>query len=539
MQRLRNSPANLRLGGALDGLLEHPPRTFHEALQLVLLVSTVLGTVNFGRLDVALGPFLCRDLDGGTLAWSEALDLMRNFFIIIEEEILHFDARVIVGGMGRKNEAQADRFAMLAMETTDSLNLPLPQLTLRFHAAQDPRLLEKGYDVIANGKTFPMLYNDDVNVPAVENAFSIDRETAEQYLPFGCGEYMIEHRSCGTPNAIINLQRCVESAIHHGRCLRTGKIIGPDYGGLETQPSFEDVWSAYTRTVDYFLDALIKGQDSIYKTVGKTCPYSLVSMLYDDCLAKGRPIFSGGIRLLGGTNETYGNTNAADSLGAIQELVFHRPACTGQELVDALRDDWKGHELMRKKFKAAPKYGNDDDVADSMSARVHDHICAATRDAAARTSLHHFLVVVINNNHNTLWGLYTSASPDGRHHCEPLAPGNAPGAGCDRNGLTAVLNSQAKLDPKLHAGSVQNVKLSSSFPRQHRPLYHKLFDTYFRKGGTQAMITVTNRNDLLAALEHPEKYANLLVRVGGFSARFIDLDPATQQEILSRTEHSA
>ncbi|MCS6242588.1 MAG: hypothetical protein H2172_01815 [Opitutus sp.] len=522
---------------ALVGLLEHAPETFHEALQLILLTSTLTGTINFGRLDVVLGPYLCRDLHSGATTWAEALKVMQNFYTILEEEILHYDARIIVGGMGRENEAAPDRFALLAMETTESLSLPLPQLTLRFYSGQNPALLEKAYDVIGKGKTFPMLYNDEVNVPAVEKAFAVDRETAREYLPFGCGEYMIHHRSCGTPNAIINLQRCLESAINHGRCLSTGRSIGPDYGDLTCYPDFESLWSAYTRTVEFFLDPLAKAQDSVYRTTGRECPYSLISLLYDDCLGRGRSIFDGGIRFLGGTNETYGNNNAADSLTAIEKLVYQERACTAADLLSALRDNWEGHELLQRRFKEAPKFGNDDTAADAMVCRVHDHVCLGTSAAARGTGLHHFLVVVINNDHNTRWGKFTSASADGRKNGDPLAPGNAAGPGCDRNGLSALLNSQAKPDPSIHAGTVQNVKLTPALPRQHRPLYHALFNTYFKQGGTQTMVTVTSREDLLAAIEHPEKYANLLVRVGGFSVRFIDLDAATQREILSRTEH--
>lgn len=524
---------------SLAGLLDHAPETFHEGLQLILLVSTLTGTINFGRLDTVLGPLLCEELDRGSLTHADALALMQNFFVILEEEILHFDARIIVGGMGRNNEEAADRFALLAMETTESLSLPMPQLTLRFHAGQNPALLEKAYDVIAKGKTFPMLYNDDVNVPAVEKAFRVDEETARQYLPFGCGETMINHQSCGTPNAIINLQLCLESAINHGRSLETDRVIGPDFGDLHDHTTFDELWNAYARTVKYYLEVLAKAQDSIYRSIGRECPFSLVSVLYDDCLARGRPIFDGGIRYLGGTNETYGNNNVADSLTAIRKHLYTDHTCSASELLTALRENWSGHDLLRRRFKEAPKFGNDDDVADAMVCRVHDHVCQQTSAAATSTALHHFLVVVINNNHNTIWGRCTSASADGRRHGEPLAPGNAPGAGCDRNGLTALLNSQAKPDPTILAGMVQNVKLSPSFPDHHRRLYHALFNTYFSNGGSQTMISVTSRDDLLDALEHPENHASLLVRVGGFSARFIDLDTATKQEILSRTEHAA
>ncbi|MBK1878746.1 pyruvate formate lyase family protein [Pelagicoccus mobilis] len=519
-------------------LQNQAPETFHEALQLIQLVTILTGTNNYGRLDVVLGPYLCGDLDSGALSYEHALKLMQNFYTILNEEYFHTDARIMIGGMGRDSEEEADRFAMLAMETTESLNLPLPQLTLRFHVGQNPDLLNKAYDVIGMGKTFPMLYNDSVNVPAVQEAFQVEREEAEQYLPFGCGEYMLYHRSCGTPNAIQNLQLCLESVINHGKSLRTGKRIGPDLGGLDSYSSFDELWGAYEKTIEHFLGPLAKGQEAVYRTTGKECPFTLASLYYDDCIASGRTLFDGGVRYLGGSNETYGNVNTADSLLAIKELVYERSVCTGAELLSALDANWEGNELLQKQARECAKFGNDDARADEMLQRVHRQICLGTAAAGRQTEdLHHFLVVVINNNHNTVWGAQTSASADGRKHGDPLAPGNAPGAGCDQSGLSATLNSQAKPDPNVHAGAVQNVKLSASFPSKNRELYRTLFNTYFKRGGTQAMITVTNRDDLVAALEHPENYANLIVRVGGFSARFIDLDPETQQEILSRTEH--
>ncbi len=528
---------SLSLVRALEGILDHRPETFHEGLQLIQLAMALTATNNYGRLDMTLGPLLCRDLDAGRLTWEMALRLMEQFYTLLEEEYFHTDARIIVGGKGRGDATEADRFALLAMETTERLSLPLPQLTLRFHRAQNPDLLAKAYAVIGKGKTFPMLYNDEVNVPAVEQAFGVDEATAQQYLPFGCGETMIHHQSVGSPNAIINLMRCLESAMNHGRCLSTGIAIGPDLGGLETYEHFDALWEAYTGTVDYYLEPLAEGQTRFYQIAGSECPFSLASLLYDDCLKRGKSLCAGGARYLGGSNETYGNVDAADSLTAIQALVYDSQGCSRADLLEALRSNWGGHDALRARFKAEPKFGNDDDPADAMVMRVHDHICHATRDAGAQTSLHHFLVVVINNNYNTIWGLETSASPNGRRDGDPLAPGNAPGAGCDQSGLTAVLNSQAKPDPTIHAGAVQNVRISASFPRQHPELFATLFQTYFDRGGTQAMVTVTSREDLLDALEYPERYSNLLVRVGGFSARFIDLDPDTQREILSRTEH--
>ncbi|WP_159523081.1 pyruvate formate lyase family protein [Sunxiuqinia indica] len=536
-QELPPSQKTEKMLRALSGILYQAPATFHEGLQLVLLVQTIAGVINFGRLDTVLGPLWENDLATGRISWEEALELMENFYTIIEEEIWHFDGRIVIGGVGRENEAAADKFAMLAMETTERLSLPMPQLTLRFYQGQNEELISKAYDVIGQGKTFPMLYNDDVNVPAVEKAFRIDRQTAEQYIPFGCGEYMIENRSCGTPNFIINLQMCLELAMNNGRRIHDQKRLAPDYGAIANYQNFEQLLGAYEKTVTYFLEVGALAQYQIYEGTGKECPFSLISVLYDNCLEKGRSIFDGGIEFLGGTNETYGNNNTADSLTAIDELVYSQRKYSAEELLTALKADWQGYETMQKAFREAPKFGNDNDTADRMQMRVHDHVCNETQGSIVGTGLHHFLVVIINNNHNTLWGRQTSASADGRNHGDPLVPGNSAAAGSDRNGLTALLNSQAKPDPSIHAGAVQNVKVSSAFPAKNKDLYRVLFNTYFLQGGTQIMITTTNRDDLIAALETPEKYANLLVRVGGFSARFIDLDLATQMEVISRTEY--
>lgn len=537
--QLPASPQRDALIAALRHVHDAPAETFHQALQLVMLGSTFTGTINFGRLDTVLGDYLCRDLDHGALTWDHAKQLLGNFYVLIEEEILQWDGRIIVGGIGRDDEAAADRFAMLAMEVTDELCLPMPQLSLRFHDGQNPKLLDKAYDVVARGRTFPMLYNDDVNIPAVMNSFDVDATTAAQYLPYGCGEYMLYHASCHTPNGIINLCKVLELTLNHGRDFASDQPMGPDVGGLETYHDFEQLWRAYDRNVTLMSNALAHAQQVSYDVMASTAPFTLASMLSDDCLDRGRPIFNGGIRYLGGTCETYGNTNCADSLGAIKKLVYDDHTVEPTEMLEALRENWRGHERLRRACRNAPKYGNDDPTADAMLMRVHDHVCQRVIDAGRDTAMRRYLVVVINNSFNTTWGLSTSASADGRALGDPLAPGNAPSGGSDRAGLTAVLNSQAKPDPTHHAGAVQNVKLSASFPTRHPELYRAVFNSYFRRGGTQVMVSVTNRADLEAALVHPEKYANLIVRVGGFSARFIDLDPTCQKEILARTEHGA
>jgi pyruvate-formate lyase len=182
-----------------------------------------------------------------------------------------------------------------------------------------------------------------------------------------------------------------------------------------------------------------------------------------------------------------------------------------------------------------PKYGNDIEVADEMLIQVHNHVCNYARSRNRHVGLHSYLVVNINNHANAILGRHTGASPDGRESGTPMANANNPSSGFDRNGITAFLNSIAKPSIDIHAGSVQNMKFSKEVYQHHFKEVQALLATYFDAGGSQAMINVLGREDLQNALEHPEKYSNLVVRVGGFTARFVELDRDVQQEILNRT----
>ncbi|MFW6032249.1 MAG: pyruvate formate lyase family protein, partial [Phycisphaeraceae bacterium] len=301
--------------------------------------------------------------------------------------------------------------------------------------------------------------------------------------------------------------------------------------------TFEDVWQAYATVAEAYVEALAVQERIEYDVTDAEVPMLFASMLTSDCIARGRGAFGGGARYRGGTLETYGNTNAADSLRAIQQLVFERGEVSLPELVDALDENFEGGEALREKLASVPKYGNDDAAADAMARRVHEHICAVTRQQAGPAGLDSYLVVIINNWANTILGKATMASADGRGAGEPMANGNNPSSGSDVSGVTAFLNSIASLRADVHAGAVQNMKFSRAWFGQMRPKFDALLRTYFARGGTQAMITVLSRADLEAAMREPEKWGHLMVRVGGFSIRFVDLPEDAQRELLARTLH--
>ncbi|MCF7808288.1 MAG: pyruvate formate-lyase [Candidatus Marinimicrobia bacterium] len=520
---------------SLKALLTSAPSSFHEAIQLFWLYSLLADNRNYGRMDVYLGDFLHEDLSSGVISEIEAQEMLNSLWKLMADRETRVHGRIIIGGKGRKDEANADHFALLAMEATRVVLAIEPQLSLRIYDGMNQKLLEKAYDVLSEGRTFPILYNDDANIPSVQKAFGFSELEAEQYTPYGCGEYILDHQSFGTPSGVINLLKALEITLHNGFDPVSKRNMGLPLGAANTFTSFEELLSAYKRQVEHHVRLMAQQEAMEYSVAGQAASFLFTSLLYDNCIERGKSIFNDGIRYLGGTLETYGNTNAADSLLAIRQLVFEDKQVSLEELIQALDSDFEGHALLRKQLQDLPKYGNDIEVADRMYDELHHHVCEYVADQAKEVDLHSYLVVIINNSANTLMGRWTSASADGRRSGTSMNNGNAPSSGNDKEGATALLNSLVKPAHSIHAGAVQNMKFSRDTFIHHRAKVVALLDSYFKNGGAQAMITVVDRDELEKAMDNPEAYSHVFVRVGGFSARFIELDHDVQLEILNRT----
>lgn len=526
-----------RMAAVLDKISHSKSESLREAIQLAWLYSTVCGSLEFGRMDVYLGDFYANDIDNGVVTEEEALAMLLSIWKLIGDLIVDVDGRVIIGGKGRPNEKNADRFALLAMEASSRINHILPQLTLRFYEGMNPLLMEKALSVIGEGCTFPLLYNDDVNVEAVCRAFNVPPEEAEHYVPFGCGEYVLNHRSYGTPSGSINLLKVLEVTLFNGIDPVTGFESGLKTGEFKDFKSFDEFFEAFKKQARYFIEILADHEELEYKVLGESAPYLYMSMFYDDCIANGKGMFSGGLRYLGGTLETYGNVNTADSITAIKEVVFDKKLMTPEKLLEVLVNNFNGFEKEHKLLVDCPKYGNDDTSADDMLKNVHNYVCNTIRDQKHRANLHSYLAVIINNGMNTTLGRWVGASADGRKAGGAMANANTPAGGNDKKGVTAMINSIVKPDHGIHAGAVHNIRFGKEMFEKNRSQFDALIQTYFKKGGNQLMVTVINKSDLENAMKEPEKYKNLFVRVGGFSARFVDLPKDVQMEVFSRNTY--
>jgi len=527
----------LQMADSLAAITEHAPQTLHEAIQLFMIYTVLAHMLNWGRMDVYLGDFYANDIDSGTLTEKEADRLLVGLWRLLQENTTKWMGRILLGGKGRRNEANADRFALAALDVTERLRISEPNVTLRFYEGQNPALYDRALDLIGAGCVHPSLYNDDVNIPYLAKTYGTSEAAATTYLPAGCGEFVFEGLSLNSPNSTINYTAALDLVLHNGFDTRTRTQIGLRLGTLEEFDCFEKLLNALKKQISHTNELLATRHRIELAAEAADAAFLFMSILNDDCIARGKSIVNGGIRHNGAIVESFGLTNVADSLVAIKNVVYDRKVMTLEKLVEIVDADFEGHEKERRMMLALPKYGNDDQTADAMFEHMNCFVCRNTMSKAAAAGFDYFTICSMNAGGHG-YGAFTKASADGRRTGEPLALGNNPTSGRDKSGITAVLNSLAKPEP-LHSGYVQNLKVSPAlFQDGNRERLKALLDAYFANGGTQLMITVVNKDDLEKALAEPVKYQNLLVRVAGYTAKFVGLPASVQREIMNRTLHA-
>lgn len=516
---------NPELAYTLNELLEHRPQNMKEAIQLMWIYVGVSEIRNYGRMDNQLARFLDDEQD--------AYKNIAEYFKVIRQRNTIYNGRIILGGEGRHDLEKANKICSIALKVMKDLHLTEPQLTLRWSKDMPDSIFDNAIDCIESGCSYPLLYNDTVNIKNVKESMNVSYKEAVDYVPLGCGEYVLDHKSIGSPNGIINLAKVLEGLVNDGKCMITNKKIVKHY--LTKEPNtFEELYDVYKQELDYQIDLLAKQEKFEYDYMNNHCGYLFNSILYDNCIDRGKSLLNGGIDYLGGTLETYGNVNSGDSLYAIKKLVFDDKEIRYKDMVDAIRNNFIGYEEIREKCLNVIKYGNDNPEVDEMINELNQYVAVTTKSKSEKYGLSSYLIVIINNDANSRLGYRTAATFDGRKAYEPLANALTPQNGAEKNGVTAVLNTVSSLDVNNMAGAVYNLKLSHDLMNQHKDMVKELLKIYFSSGGSQIMISVINQEELKDAMIHPEKYPNLIVRIGGFSARFIDLSPLVQKEIVSR-----
>jgi formate C-acetyltransferase len=530
------------LGCILSELADRPPHTFHEAAQLVLLVHTVFQMDNryamaLGRLDQHLYPFYRRDIEMGRLSPERAQEILDHLFAKLADR--GDIQNVCVGGLTPHGADATNEVSYMCVEAVKRIAQPGGNLTARLHAHTPHRFIRACADCMRGGSGFPAVYNDEIEVPALI-AQGYAPEDARDYCFVGCIEAFIPGKQAPWADSRFNLLRCVDLALRE-RQAALRQAQQPAKGD-----AWETFWSSFSGQIRVGVEkhvAAISEMERQADARADELTSPLLSALTSDCIERALDVNAGGARYPSNHGIAgMGIGSTADALMAIKRMVFDTGVYSLDGLVAMLDRNFAGLERDRRRLlEEAPKYGNDDGEVDGLAADVAELFC--------REVLRHrtpsggrFWGLMAANVQNVAAGLEVGATADGRKAGEPVSDAASPSFGRDRHGPTAVVRSIAKLDYGLApGGNVVNMKLHPSAVEGERGLeaLAALIRTCFDLGGVQLQFNTVGREVLLDAMEHPERYADLVVRVSGFSAYFTRLDPAVQRDVLARSEHRA
>ncbi|SFF02893.1 trans-4-hydroxy-L-proline dehydratase [Thermophagus xiamenensis] len=537
------------------------PATFHEALQhywfMHLGVITELNpwdSFNPGRLDQHLWPFYQRDINEGRLDRERAKELLEAFWIkfnnhpappkvgvTAEESNTYTDFTLInLGGVKPDGTDAVNELSFLLLDVIEEMRLLQPGTMIQLSRVNPDAFIERALKIIKTGFGQPSIFNAD----AIEKELTAQGKNivdARNGGASGC----VESGAFGTESYILtgyfNLPKILEITLHNGFDPRTQKQIGLKTGEPGTFKGYDDLLSAFKKQVQYFAQIKIRGSNTIEKIFMDHLPTPFLSLIIEDCIAKGTDYIRGGARYNTNYIQGVGLGTITDSLASWRVNIFEKKRMSPYDFLQVLQNDFEGYEdSLYHLLYHTPKYGNDDDEADRHAVEVfeifHDAVTGHTSPRGAT-----YRINMLPTTCHVYFGSVMHASADGRRAGKPLSEGISPVQGADVKGPTAVMKSAAKIDHLRTGGTLLNQKFSPSFFSDEESIKKvaALVRGYFRLNGHHVQFNVVDADTLLDAQRHPEKYRDLIVRVAGYSDYFNDLGTELQDEIIRRTAHES
>lgn len=522
-----------------------PPQSFFEALQLILLAHEHIlaeagsGSISFGRFDQYLYPYYQKDLDTGKITPKEAREMIIAFWKKIAEYEMGWQ-NITLGGSDQNGKDMCNDLTIFCMDASLAVRADQPQISLRVHKNMPDNVWDKAFELIQTGMGFPELYNDAVAVRAKINA-GIKEKDAWDYSIVGCVELTAGGKEYShTEGARLNWQKILELMLNEGKCQMTGLNWElAEKHALDEFLDFQQFYDWYKRELRHLTKYICNFINVLSCQYGNYWPVPFLSSMMQGCIEKGKDVTNYGTVYNNLTLDCVGIATVADSLEAIETLVFKEKKIRLKELAAALNANFRDCESLRQKMLVCPKYGND---ILSVDNKVRE-LTQVFTDTLSEQSVYGggvYQAGFYTSYFHAAMGKQTGASSDGRMAGEALSPSLSPTAGMDRNGPTSVINSAVHINMEYFGnGMVLDLKLLASFFRQkkYRNAIRILIEEYFSMGGMEIQFNTLDRETLLEAQQNPFKYRNLVVRVSGFSAYFVTLEKPLQDEIIKRTEH--
>ena len=537
------------------------PRTFREALQhywfIHLGVITELNpwdAFNPGRLDQHLLPFYRSGLADGSLTRESARELLQCFWVKFNnqpappkvgvtaaESSTYTDfANINSGGLRPDGSSGVNEVSYLVLEVIDEMRLVQPSSNIQLSRKNPDEFLKSACSIVRKGWGQPSIFNADTVVEELlRQGKSI--EDARCGGTSGCVETGAFGKESYVLTGYFNIPKVLEITLNNGADPKTGKRIGIETGRPEEFTSFEELLDAFRLQMKHFIEIKLRGNNVIERLYAEYMPVPFLSILIDDCIARGKDYNDGGARYNTNYIQGVGIGTITDSLTALKYHVFEKASISMSHMLEALRKNFADDEKTRLLFlNKTPKYGNDDDYADGVMQQVFETFYNEV-NGRKNTKGGVYRINLLPTTCHIYFGSVTGATPDGRRAWMPLSEGISPVQGADRHGPTAVLNSAGKMDHVRTGGTLLNQKFTPRLldGREGIDNLASLVRTYFKMGGHHIQFNVVDAATLRAAQQHPEEHRDLIVRVAGYSDYFCDLGKSLQDEIIARTEHQS
>ncbi len=535
------------------------PRNFWEALQMYwfvhLGVITELNTwdsFNPGRLDQHLRSFYEAGLAEGTLTREKAKELLQCFWIkfnnqpappkvgvTLAESGTYTDfANINVGGLQPDGSDGVNEVSFLLLEVIDEMRLLQPSSNIQLSKKNPDRFLRRACEIVRKGWGQPSMFNADAVVQELlrQGKSLVDARCGGTS---GCVETGAFGKEAYILTGYLNLVKILEITLHNGYDPHTKKQLGPKTGDPELFVTFADLLAAFRKQVEHFVEIKVQGSNVIDRLYATRMPAPFLSIIVDDCIAKGQDYNAGGARYNTNYIQGVGIGTLTDSFSAIKEHIFTTGKLTMAELMQVLAANFTGYEQQQRLLsQKTPRYGNDLDEADAIMRELFQmYYDIVNGRPTVKGGV--YRINMLPTTCHVYFGSVTGATPDGRLAEQPFSEGISPVQGADHFGPTAVVKSASKMDHLLTGGTLLNLKFTPSLLANDEGLKSlmQLVRTYFRLDGHHVQFNVVNVETLRAAQREPEKYRDLIVRVAGYSDYFSNLSRPLQDEIIARTEH--
>lgn len=539
------------------------PSSFAVGLQLVFAIHECFCfegryAMAIGRIDQFLYPLFKKDTESGALTEEFATELLENAFMRICERHFLFGGddvvNICIGGVDPEGEDAVNRLSYLTVDAVQNINMPGPNLSARITPDTPDEFLDRCLVSIGTGLGYPALMNDTVNMAALSRYGYAERDV-RNYSMVGCIENFITGMQPPWSDGRFDTPRFLEYVLFDGEGYDKRRR-GIKTAALSEITTMEQFLSCFEEQLAYgaeeYVNAFCAYNDTV-KPNGETNALSptcnaladpenytspFLSCFCRDCIGRAKDINMGGTVYPSVHGAALmGVGTLSDSLAAIEKVIFVDKEATLTELADALRANFEGYGELREKLLAAPKYGNNDDFVDKYAVWFTSYL-ADCFDRYRTPDGGWFYIAMAANTSNIWSGRDIGATPDGRLAGEPLSDAASPTYGRDTRGATSTLLSVSKPDyTRCACGTVVNQKYPPSmFEDGKREKLLALIRVYFARGGQEIQINATSTEVLRDAMENPQNYGSLVVRVSGFSAFYVTLDRSVQEDILQRTQ---